>query len=96
MAIFKDIAEAIFGVALFINALLFIPQAFRIVKEKTARGVSITTFVGFLLIQLATVVHGILANDIILVIGYVLSMLTCGTVIILVLAYRRKDLTKKC
>lgn len=86
---FKDIIEFIFSSALFVNALLFIPQAVRIVKQKTAVGVSISTFLGFLLIQLATVFHGIINHDYLLIIGYLFSMVTCGSVVVLAFVYKR-------
>lgn len=86
----KEIIEFIFGSALFINAALFIPQAIKIFKEKTAAGISIITFIGFLLIQFSTVLYGIINQDHLLVFGYLLSMLTCGTVIILTLFFKTR------
>src|ERR1700722_11354535 len=90
----SHVVEFLFSFALFINALLFIPQAMRIFKEKTAKSVCLLTFFGFFLIQLATVFHGILKHDDILVMGYLLSMLTCGSVIMLILFYNKRDLVK--
>ena len=83
----KNVIEFIFGSALFINALIFIPQAIRIFKGKTAKGVSLLTFNGFLLIQLTIVLHGIINQDYLLVSGYLLSMLTCGLVVFLAFNY---------
>lgn len=81
--------ELIFSFALFINALLFIPQALKIIKDKTAANVSLTTFLGFLLIQLAVVLHGIINQDYILTAGYIFSILACGTVVFLILLYKK-------
>jgi MtN3 and saliva related transmembrane protein len=89
MSILKDTIEFIFSIALFINALLFIPQAFRIIKERSAAGVSLVTFGGFLLIQLTVVLHAIIEADELLLFGYLFSMLTCGAVVILTLIYRK-------
>lgn len=86
---FNQIPEIIFSGALFINALLFIPQFVKIIQEKAAHEVSLLTFIGFLLIQAAIVWHGFLNQDWLLVGGYLASMLTCGAVIISVLIYRR-------
>jgi uncharacterized protein with PQ loop repeat len=69
---------------------LFIPQAIQIIREKSAKGVSLLTFLGFLLIQFTIVLHGFVVKDHLLVIGYIVSMVTCGTVIALVLRYRQK------
>lgn len=92
MEIIKNIIELIFSLALFINALLFIPQAIKIFKDKTSKGLSLLTFVGFLLIQFAVVLHGLINQDYILVIGYLLSMVTCGAVVILALRYKHQNL----
>lgn len=90
-----QIINVIFGAALFINALLFIPQSIKIFKLKTAKGVSLLTFLGLLIIQFAIVCHGIIQKDRVLIVGYVLSMLTTGLVVGLTLFYKKKDnLTK--
>lgn len=77
-----------FSAALFVNAALFIPQAVKIYTTKTAKEVSLFTFMGFLIIQFATVLHAFVIKDYILLFGYLLSMVTCGTVVILVLVYK--------
>lgn len=91
MLFINQVVEFIFGSALFINSLLFIPQAIKIYKEKNAKDVSLLTFLGFLLIQLAIVLHGIINQDYLLVIGYLLSMLTCGAVVALVFIYNNRS-----
>lgn len=87
--ILHNVINLVFSLALFINAALFIPQALKIFREKTAKGVSLLTFGGFLLIQFTVVLHGLIIHDLILVLGYVLSMITCGAVFFLALLYRR-------
>lgn len=84
----KDIIEIFFSLGLFINAVLFIPQIMRIFKSKSAKEISFITFFGFWLIQLATVLHGWLRDDYLLTFGTLLSMMTCGTVVGLVIYYR--------
>ncbi len=91
MSMAKTVIEFIFSFALFINALLFIPQAIKIFREKTAQGVSFLTFLGFLLIQLAIVLHGVINHDYLLIIGYLFSMATCGLVVVLILSYKNYD-----
>lgn len=83
--------DFIFIAALFLNALLFIPQAIRIFKQKHAQNVSVITFLGFLLIQLAIILHALIVRDTILLIGYVLSFITCGSVVTLILFFRKQD-----
>ncbi len=92
MSIISKVIEYIFSIALFINALLFIPQIIRIVKERSVEGISLTTFLGLLLIQFAVVLHGVVVRDYILIYGYILSMLTCGSVVVLVLTNRQSKI----
>lgn len=82
------IVEFGFTISLLANALLFIPQIMAIIKKKSAEGVSLITFAGFNIIQLFTLFHGLLAHDYLLAGGYFLSILTCGTVSVLIVYYR--------
>jgi MtN3 and saliva related transmembrane protein len=86
----KYFIEIVFSVGLFINALLFIPQIIRLYKTKNAQGVSLLTFAGFNVIQLFTILHAYLHKDYLLMIGFLLSIITCGTVTLLILLYRRE------
>lgn len=87
----SKLIEVIFSFALVVNAMLFIPQAVKIFKLKTARGVSLITFLGFLIIQFATICHGVIQGDMILIVGYAISMLTTAAVVALILFYKKKD-----
>ena len=89
------VVNSIFSVALFINAALFIPQAIHIVKNKTAAGLSLLTFLGFLCIQAAVVLHSIIIRDYLLLGGYLLSMLTCGVVVTLIFIYKKSKIILK-
>ena len=89
MDILRLVIDSIFGAALFINAMLFLPQALRIYRSKHAADISLITFAGFILINLSAVAYGWLNNDYFLVIGYSLSILTCGLVVVLALYYRK-------
>ncbi|KTD29681.1 ATP-binding protein [Legionella maceachernii] len=86
--ILQGAINLVFSVALFINALLFIPQAIKIFKEKSALGLSMWTFTGFLLTQLAAILYGVIHGDAVLTIGYLLSLITCGIVVALALIYK--------
>ncbi|MCP4476376.1 MAG: hypothetical protein GY821_17810 [Gammaproteobacteria bacterium] len=87
----KHIVEFLFSIGLFINALLFVPQFLKIWRRKTANDISLTTFVGFWFIQLSIVAHGLIHHDLILSIGYLISMLTCGSVIVSAIYFRMKQ-----
>jgi MtN3 and saliva related transmembrane protein len=87
----KEFIEVLFSLALFINAVLFVPQALTLFKTKNSADLSFITFFGFLLIQLVTVIHGVLRKDYLLTLGTSLSMLTCGLVTSLIVYYRAKS-----
>ncbi len=90
---FTHFIETFFSLGLFVNAALFIPQAIRLLKTKDAVGFSLITFVGFNLIQLFTILHGYLHHDKLLIIGNILSLITCGSVTYLIMLYKGKKRT---
>lgn len=82
------IIEFGFSISLLVNAILFIPQVITLLKTKNAEGLSLITFMGFNVIQVFTLLHGLITHDYLLVGGYLLSLLTCGAVSVLVVYYR--------
>lgn len=85
------LVEVIFSLALFVNALLFLPQVVQLLKTRDSAGLSLITFMGFNLIQLVTIFHAILFHDEVLMWGYLVSFVTCGAVTVLIVYYRRKQ-----
>lgn len=86
----KEIVAVIFGLGLLVNAALFVPQIIRILRAKSSEGVSFLTFGGFSVLQITGVLHGYFQSDKYLMFGMIASLLTCGTVAILTLVYRKK------
>jgi len=86
----KNIIGVIFGLGLMANAALFVIQAVKIVRSKSAKGVSIFTFAGFNVLQITGILHGIFQNDMYLLSGMAASFLACGTVTGLAIIYRNK------
>jgi len=84
------IIETVFSLGLFINAILFIPQIFRLLKTKNSKSFSLTTFSGFCFIQIFTMLHGYLNKDNLLFYGTGLSLITCGIVTYLIVFFRLK------
>lgn len=82
----------IFGLGLFCNALLFVPQAIALWRKKTDEGISLITFGGFSLLQVIAIVHGVLEHDLSLTLGMAASLLSCGTVTLLTVFYRMRRL----
>lgn len=86
----KEIVGFIFGLGLMANAGLFVIQAVRIARSRSAKGVSITTFAGFCVLQVTGILHGILQRDLYLLSGMIASLLACGTVTALAVVYRKQ------
>lgn len=86
----QKIIDVIFALSLFINSALFLPQAYKIFKENSSQGVSITTFSGFCLMQISAIIYGIFHNDRIISYGYFISFCSCFLVVILSIRYRNK------
>ncbi|GHT95843.1 hypothetical protein FACS1894122_13720 [Alphaproteobacteria bacterium] len=80
--------EAVFGFGMFINAVLFLPQAVKIYKTKNTDGISLATFAGFCVIQFFTVLHGYIHQDHILMFGSVLGLIFCAIVTFLIIIYK--------
>ncbi len=80
--------ELAFGVGLFVNAILFVPQIISLYKLKDSKEVSLLTFGGFLLLQIITIMHGFVVKDYLLIFGFMLSVVTCGTTTWLIIWYR--------
>ena len=91
MVIYVKVIEILFGLALFVNAMLFIPQAIKVFKTKNGKSISLITFTGFILIQFVSVLYGLVKHDWILIIGYLVSMGTCGLVVVCALLYRENN-----
>lgn len=86
------ISEFIFAISLFINAALFVPQILILLRKKNSQGVSLITFFGFCFTQFFTIIHGYIHRDYILMVGYILSILTCGIATGLIIYYKKKPI----
>jgi len=84
----KQIVAVVFGFALMGNAALFVPQALALWRKKSDEGISLITFGGFNLLQVIAIVHGVYQHDLALIVGMVASLITCGAVTLLTIAYR--------
>ncbi len=85
----------VFSFSLFLNAALFVPQAIHLIKIKRSDELSLLTFCGFILMQIFTSWHGYLVQDYALMIGFMLSLLTCGWVTFLIIYYRWRGVNAK-
>lgn len=86
----KEAIGVIFGLGLMVNAGLFVVQAIKIVRTRSAKGVSTITFAGFSVLQVTGILHGIFQEDVYLLSGMVSSLLACGTVTVLSIIYRNR------
>lgn len=80
--------EFVFGMCLLFNAIVFIPQAVKVYKTKDVNGLSLTTFIGFNIVQIFTMLHGVINHDLMLVYGNMLAFITCGIVTSFIIKYR--------
>ena len=88
---FRYFIEMMFGLGLFFNAVLFIPQALKLWKTKTAKNMSFFTFVGFIFVLFFTVLHAYFYSDYILFYGTILAMLSCSCIVLLIWKYRHVE-----
>lgn len=91
MSEIKMTIDFVFSIALFLNAILFIPQAIKIYVSRNSVGISLITFFGFLFIQFTTILYGIITNDIILIYGYSFAFFTTSLVVLLAFKYKKND-----
>jgi len=84
----KQMVAVIFGLGLFGNALLFVPQALAVWRTRSDEGISLITFGGFCVLQIVGVVHGLYQHDLALTLGLAASFVTCGTLTGLTIFYR--------
>ena len=90
----KQIVAILFGLGLFGNALLFVPQALAVWRAKSDQGISLITFGGFCVLQIVGIVHGLYQHDLALTLGLAASFVTCGTLTGLTILYRVRRLRR--
>lgn len=86
---FREAITYAFGMALFINAMLFIPQIIRVYAQRCSKSVSMLTFVGFLAVNLLAVAYGVVRQDYLLIFGYSISTILNLILIVFIIIYRR-------
>jgi len=86
----KEIVTIFFGLGFIFNASLFIPQALRIIQTKSAKDISLITFLGFNFIQANGILYGYYQNDQVLMYGNLISFIACGIVTSLAILYRHR------
>jgi MtN3 and saliva related transmembrane protein len=90
--VFKYLVDLFFTLGLFFNAILFVPQAIKIYKSKNVSGLSAITFAGFNIMQFFTALHGYLTGDYLLMIGFLLSLVTCACVTVFIFRFRKNKM----
>lgn len=87
----KEAVALVFGFGMILNAALFVPQAWHLLRTRNAQGISISSFVGFNLLQLTGALHGFFQHDPALAFGMLASLVTCGSVTVLAVRYRHPE-----
>lgn len=83
-----NFVETAFLIALFINAIFFLPQIFKLIKEKHDCNLSLTTFAGLNLFYLVWSLHSWLAGDMLLMLGCACCCAANTVVTFLLIKYR--------
>jgi MtN3 and saliva related transmembrane protein len=89
------VSDWLYGAALFANAALFIPQAWRIFISKTPQGSSIITFAGFNFVQFLGIINGLYNLDYALIVGQSISLVACSLVTVQLALYKIRAMKKK-
>ena len=86
MKIFQTFVT-IMGVVMSIG---YFPQAYKILKSKSAVNISIPTFVIFAIGTLTWLIYGILIKDITIILGFVIGVIGSWSVLFLSIIYKNK------
>ena len=85
------LVDWLYGSALFFNAALFIPQAWRLIVTKSAQGSSLITFAGFNCVQMLGILNGVFHHDKALILGQSVSLFACSLVTLQLLYYKCQE-----
>ena len=84
MNVDQNIVDLLFGTALVVNAIVFLPQIIKVLRRKTSHVLSILTLGGWIFLQLTLLFYGIVNRNYLLALSCVFSLLTCIVVVILI------------
>jgi uncharacterized protein with PQ loop repeat len=101
MHILKNFFEILFGIAMIINAAVYIPQALKLIRMKHTKEVSLITFSSFTIFLFVQCVYALLRHDTHFLWGSLLVLMSSFSVTSLIIYFRVKsgdiqpDLLKK-
>jgi two-component system aerobic respiration control sensor histidine kinase ArcB len=78
-----DVLEILFNFGLCLNAVLFIPQVYKVYKNKSAHSISLTSYFSLLFVQFVFMLHSIAVNNFIAAVSMGFGSFFCLSVIIL-------------
>ncbi len=90
MSVVHTVIHWLAGAGALANAFLFIPQIIKLMRSRSAEGVSISMYAGFLLLQLVTGADLLFHRVWTLAFGMAASTVATSTIILLCLKYRRR------
>ena len=82
-----EVLASIMGI---IMSLGYYPQAYKILKHKSAKNVSLLSFIIFAIGTVTLLVYGIIINSIAIILGFALGVIGSWLVLILILVYDKK------
>ena len=92
MHIINLVIEIVFGIALFINGIIVIPQIIKLRQIKNSNDLSFPSFFGFWLLQMIFFLHGYFYKDYMLMSGMAFAMIPNGVLVFQIIYYRQKNL----
>jgi MtN3 and saliva related transmembrane protein len=93
---YQKIIEILFSCALTLNAVFFIPQIIKLWQTKDGESLSLLTFFGFNCVQILGILHCYFTKAYLPMLGWVISLGTCGCVTLMIIFYRCKVCNKFC
>jgi len=93
-AIYDKIVELAFVGAILLNWSLFVPQGLSIYRSRDVRGISLESYLSIMFVQIVTVLHAKIRDDMMFCFGATMDSIFCGMVIAMIIKFRKKE--SKC
>ncbi len=83
-----NLINSLYAASLLMNASMFLPQTYKVYKNKSGGELSLLMFLGFGIGQIFAILNGYYFNDPFIFYGFIFTFFTCGSVSISILYYK--------
>lgn len=90
-SIIHFIVSSNFGLGSFLNVLFMLAQLFRLLKTKSAKGVSLITYVGFAYINFSAALYGWQLHSYLMTTAFTLSFFVTVLIVVCIKRFRRLE-----